>query len=126
RIGTDKNTRIIRVHPRAFVLLRADAPVDVFRAADPSRCPAKHAQPFDRHRSGRSVDHPHDVGRPADGAGEEALGGLFLLVFDVFAVFERAEPAAFDAAEMDEDILALGAEDEAETLLRIEPLDGAI
>jgi hypothetical protein len=64
------------------------------------------------------------TGQAFDGLGGKALGAADLLVFDLFAILEGAEPVAFDAAEMHENVGALRIQDESEALLGIEPLDG--
>jgi hypothetical protein len=43
-------------------------------------------------------------------------------VFDMLAVLEGLKAVALNGREMDEDVLAIGTDYEAKTLLRIEPL----
>jgi hypothetical protein len=57
--------------------------------------------------------------------GEQTLVSCDLLKLHLFAILERAETVPFDAAEVNEDILALRVENEAESLFGIEPLHGA-
>src|SRR5215207_1382836 len=77
----------------------------------------------------RGIDRLRARGRlgllrePADVLGEQTFLALDLLVVDGFAVLQRAEPVAFDAGEVHEDVLPLGVDDEAEPFFRIEPLD---
>src|SRR4051812_32145710 len=54
---------------------------------------------------------------------EQTFFALDLFVVDGFAVLERSEAIAFDAAEVYEHIFAFGIENEPEALFRIEPLD---
>src|SRR5688572_16670657 len=60
-----------------------------------------------------------------DMLGGQSFVALDLLVIDLLAVLERAKAVTFDAAEMHENILAVGIHDEPETLFGIEPLDGS-
>src|SRR4051812_31476845 len=57
--------------------------------------------------------------------GREALVAFDLLVIDFFAILEGAKAVSFDAGVVDEDVLAFGVDDEAETLLDVEPLHRA-
>src|SRR5215208_125247 len=55
-----------------------------------------------------------------------ALVALLRLELDLRALIEGLEARAFDRAEMDEEVLAsLVRRDEAEALVRVEPLDGS-
>lgn len=63
------------------------------------------------------------VGLPLHLAGLEALFAFGKGVFDLFPVTEGLESLSRDLAVVDEDVLAVGAVDEAEALLRVEPLD---
>src|SRR5688572_3397902 len=62
--------------------------------------------------------------QPADLLGGEALVARNLLVFDHLAFLQRPESLADNAGEMNEHILAVRIDDESESLLGIEPLDG--
>ena len=62
------------------------------------------------------VDHGHV-------AGLRSLGSLFDIELDLLTFGQVAETIALDGGEMDENVLAAFALDEAEALVTVEPLD---
>src|SRR5262245_3229043 len=57
--------------------------------------------------------------------GEQSLFALDLFVLDLLTVLEGAEAFTVDAGVVDEHVFPLGIDDESESLLRVEPLDGS-
>jgi hypothetical protein len=56
--------------------------------------------------------------------GEQAFFAFVLLIVDLLAFLEGPKAFAFDGGEVDEDVAAFGAEDEAVTFFGIKPLYG--
>src|SRR5688572_20920574 len=60
-----------------------------------------------------------------DMQGAEPLVAFDLLVLDLLTIFERTEAFSLDAGVVNEYILPFGVDDEAESLLHVEPLHRA-
>ena len=60
-------------------------------------------------------------GQPFDVQTGQAFGAGDRFILDGFSVLERAETFAFDAAEMNKNVLALVIQNEAKALLTVEP-----
>src|ERR1051325_10255145 len=83
-----------------------------------------------RHSSTSSLrdSRPHFFRRNIqsfDMQGAEPLIAFHLLVLDLLAIFQRTEAISLDAGVVNKYILPFGIDDEAESLLHVEPLDRA-
>ena len=82
-------------------------------------------KPLKQMLQGFVVSHKWDLVDGDDVGGLQALGTLLDLELDLLAFFQVLEAIALDSAEVDEDVRAAFALNEAITLAPIEPFDCA-